>query len=154
MCTLNSKYRIKRPNETALRGTSNWTRLRCQNAASALSHSVPARLGAVQGEPLASQLQPRRSLSGFGDSPAIRQRSVIGFGHARVLSVGNYQRRMWFRGQSCARGTGGMGYNHRTGQSEARTLLPLNSQYFMLFREFSRRHLAPSNAVLVASPGP
>ena len=61
---------------------------------------------------------------------------------------------MWFRGQSCARGTGGMGYNHRTGQSEARTVLPLNSQYFMLFREFSRRHLAPSNAVLVASPGP
>jgi hypothetical protein len=33
-------------------------------------------------------------------------------------------------------------------------VLPLNSQYFMLFREFSRRHLAPSNAVLVASPGP
>ena len=39
-------------------------------------------------------------------------------------------------------------------KSEARTVLPLNSQYFMLFREFSRRHLAPSNAVLVASPGP
>jgi hypothetical protein len=55
------------------------------------------------------QLQPRRSLSGFGDSPAIRQRSVIGFGHGRVLSVGNYQLRMWFRGQSCARGTVGMG---------------------------------------------
>src|ERR1700738_1236268 len=100
---------VTQRDETALRGTSNWTRLRCQNAASALSHSVPARLGAVQGEPLASQLQPRCSLSGFGGSPAIRQRSVIGFGHARVLSVGNYQRRMWFRGQSCARGTGGMG---------------------------------------------
>jgi hypothetical protein len=38
--------------------------------------------------------------------------------------------------------------------SEARTVLPLNSKYFVLFWEFSRRHLAPSNAVLVASPGP
>src|ERR1700738_2827836 len=44
--------------------------------------------------------------------------------------------------------------NTAPDKSEARTVLPLNSQYFVLFREFSRRHLAPSNAVLVASPGP
>src|SRR6202048_3796287 len=50
-----------------------------------ISFLTIADLVATMGEPLASQLQPRRSLSGFGDSPAIRQRSVIGFGHARVL---------------------------------------------------------------------